>query len=90
MVKLEILIAILGGALTIFAFIECAMRDEAFIRRFPKWAWLLIIFFFGTLGSIFYLVAGREGGNSSIKRPTKKTKPRIIPPDDNPDFLRGL
>ena len=90
MVKLQGLLLIISSAVSLFAFIECAMRDETLIKKFPKWGWLLIIFFFGLFGSIFYLVAGRNGKNNGGPGFGKKPKPRQIPPDDNPDFLRGL
>ena len=92
MARIEGFFIIVGAALTLYSFVECAMRDETEIKKFPKWGWLLIIFFFGLFGSIFYLAAGRQGkrGGATFNRPTKKIKPRQIPPDDNPDFLRGL
>jgi hypothetical protein len=90
MAKFQGLLLIISSAVSLFAFIECAMRDETLIKKFPKWAWLLIIFFFGLFGSIFYLAAGRNGKNSGGGGFGKKPKPRQLPPDDNPDFLRGL
>ena len=90
MVKLEGFLFLLSAALTLYTFVDCAMRDQSQIKRFPKWGWLLMILFLGLFGSIGYLVFGREGKLSAPTRPQKKAKPRIIPPDDNPDFLRGL
>ncbi len=87
MVKFQGLFAVLSIALTLFAFVECAMRDETQIKKLPKWGWLLVIALLNSFGAIAYLFAGRVG--KLDKRP-KKGKPRIIPPDDNPDFLRGL
>ena len=87
MVKLEGLLLLCSLALVLFAFVDCAMRDDLQVKKLPKWGWLLVIFFFGAFGSVFYLVAGRNG----IRAPrAKKSKPRILPPDDNPDFLRGI
>jgi hypothetical protein len=89
MVKLEGFLLVLSLALSLYSFVDCAMRDDLQLRKLPKWGWLLVIFFFGTFGSVFYLVAGRNGARTpGIKKP--KGKPRILPPDDNPDFLRGL
>lgn len=87
MVKLQGFLVILSLALTLFAFVDCAMREDHQIRKLPKWGWLLVIIIFNTFGSVFYLVAGRNGARG-IK--PKKNKPRILPPDDDPDFLRGL
>lgn len=87
MVKLQGFIAVLSIALTLYAFVDCAMRDDAQIKRLPKWGWLLAIVLLTPIGSLGYLFAGRSG---SLQKRVKKQKPRIIPPDDNPDFLRGL
>jgi hypothetical protein len=87
MVKFEGFFVVLSLALTLFAFIDCAMREDYQLRKLPKWGWLLVIILFTTFGSVVYLVAGRNGNRA--QRP-KKSKPRILPPDDNPDFLRGL
>lgn len=88
MVKLEGFLVVFSLALTLFSFIDCAMREDHQIRKLPKWGWLLVIILFSTFGSVVYLVAGRNG--SRAIKPAKKNKPRIVPPDDNPDFLRGL
>lgn len=87
MVKLQGFIAVFTIALMLYTFVDCAMRDETQIKKLPKWAWLLIIFIFSPIGPIAYLAIGRVG---RLQKRTKKSKPRIIPPDDNPDFLRGL
>ncbi|CAB4881212.1 unannotated protein [freshwater metagenome] len=87
MVKIEGFFLILSLALSFYSFVDCAMRDETQIRKLPKWGWLLIIFFFGTIGSLSYLFIGRNGPRQPR---IKRGKPRILPPDDNPDFLRGI
>lgn len=73
--------------LAIYAFIDCAMTAQEKVRRFPKWAWLLIIMFFNFLiGPISWFIFGRPKkfpGAGGAKK-------RIIPPDDNPDFLRKI
>ena len=80
-------IGVISIALTLFAFVDCAMRDDLQIKKLPKWGWLLVIILFPPFGAVVYLVAGRTG---ALQKRQKKNKPRIIPPDDNPDFLRGL
>ena len=80
------LLILLPLALTLYTFIDCAMRDDSQIKKIPKWGWLLAILFLQPLGGIVYLVIGRIRGPKGPK-PGKK---RILPPDDDPDFLRGL
>jgi hypothetical protein len=83
-------LAIISAAISLFAFVDCAMRDETLIKKLPKWAWLLIIFFLGIFGSVFYLFAGRNGKFQRSGLKNKSKKPRILPPDDDPDFLNKL
>jgi hypothetical protein len=86
MFKLQALLAIASLALTLFSFIDCAKRDDTQIKKLPKWGWLLIILFFSAIGSIAYLVIGR----TRRERGPRPPKRRILPPDDDPDFLRRL
>jgi hypothetical protein len=85
---LRVLLFIVLAALPLYAFIDCAMKDDTQIKRLPKWGWLLIILFTQALGAIAYLVAGRNRGNGGGFK--KGPKRRILPPDDDPDFLRKL
>jgi hypothetical protein len=86
MIKLEAFLAVISIALTLYTFIDCAQKDETELRKLPKWGWLLVILFLSTFGSIAYLIAGRPRGNRGPKQPKRK----ILPPDDDPDFLRKL
>ena len=80
------LVILLPLALTLYTFVECAMRDDSQIKKIPKWGWLLVILFLQPIGGIVYLVIG------SVRRPRgpKPGKKRILPPDDDPDFLRSI
>jgi hypothetical protein len=86
MIKLEAFLVLASLALTLYAFIDCAMRDDSQINKLPKWGWLLVILFISSLGSIAYLVIGRSRGPKGPRPP----KRRVLPPDDDPDFLRKL
>ena len=83
MIKYLIILTVI---LDIYTIIDCAMTNQEKVRRFPKWAWLLIIVFTGTIGDIAWFVAGRP------RKPGQNRggRGRIIPPDDDPDFLRKL
>jgi len=52
----------------------------------PKWGWLLVILLISPFGAIGYLAIGRSRGERGPRPP----KRRILPPDDDPDFLRKL
>jgi len=88
MLRFSIIAFIAATAFIIYAFVECAIRDDALIKRLPKWGWLLIIFFLQFAGAVAYFILGRNrGGGGGFKKPPKR---RILPPDDDPDFLRKL
>ena len=83
---IRVLLPILLVGFSIFTLVDCARTDETLIRNLPKWGWILIIILIGTLGPIAYWIAGRP------KRPGRGGGPkrRILPPDDDPDFLRKI
>ncbi|MFZ9762672.1 MAG: PLDc N-terminal domain-containing protein, partial [Candidatus Nanopelagicaceae bacterium] len=82
MVRLAVIAAIITLALMIFSIIDCSRTAENNIRSLPKWAWLVIIIFVPAIGSLAWIIAGRPKGNGRGRR-----KRKIVPPDDNPDFL---
>lgn len=85
MVRLAVIAALITLALMIFSIIDCSRTSENNIRSLPKWAWLVIIIFVPAIGSIAWIIAGRPKGNGRGRR-----KRKIVPPDDNPDFLGKL
>ena len=84
----KIIPSLLIFGITIYALIDCARADESQIKNLPKWGWLLLIILLGLpipIGPTAYLIAGRNKPKG-FKRPQR----RILPPDDDPDFLRKL
>ena len=80
------LLILLPLVLTLYTFVDCAMRDDSQINKIPKWGWLLVILFLQPIGGIVYLAIGRV---RKLRGP-KPGKKRILPPDDDPDFLRSI
>jgi len=76
--------AILIGV-TIYALIDCARAYESRVKTLPLWAWLHLIIIAAPIGPIAYLIAGRNKPKGR-----KAPKRRILPPDDDPDFLGKL
>ena len=85
MIRFQILLLFITVGLTLYAFIDCAQKDESEVRNLPKWGWLLIILFISTIGPIAWFIAGRPKRQGP--RPPKR---RILPPDDDPDFLKKI
>ncbi|MEI6844164.1 MAG: PLDc N-terminal domain-containing protein [Actinomycetes bacterium] len=83
---MRFLIILLPVIFTIYTIVDCAKTDASEIRNLPKWAWLLIIIIIGTIGTIAYWIAGRPR-RTGLGRPPVR---RILPPDDDPDFLRKI
>jgi hypothetical protein len=79
----RILPILLSLGLTIYALLDCAQSEQERIRNLPKWAWLILIIVFQLIGSLAWLIAGKP-------RKLRQRKPRILPPDDDPDFLGSL
>ena len=86
MIKLQAIIFLASLALTLYTFIDCARRDDSQINKLPKWGWLLLIVLLSPFGAIAFLSIGRVRGERGPRPP----KRRILPPDDDPDFLRKL
>ena len=83
---LDVLILVGGLAVWLYGLFDCARTEQEVVRNLPKWAWLIIIIIFGSIGAIAWLLIGRPKGLIvSRKRPN-----RMIPPDDNPEFLKKL
>jgi hypothetical protein len=72
--------------LELYTFFDIARTDQDQIRKGPKWAWLLGVVIFEILAVIAWYTIGRPRNNRG-PRPGKK---KIIPPDDDPDFLRKI
>ena len=83
----RLLIPLLLMAFTIYTLVDCARTDETQVRNLPKWAWILIIILIQILGPIAYWAAGRP---KAPRLSGGKPKRRILPPDDDPEFLSRL
>jgi phospholipase D-like protein len=81
--------------LWIFCIIDVITTPEGQCRNLPKIAWLLIVILLMDIGSIAWLIAGRDW-NAEPRVPAAKApgrpagRPRANNPDDDEDFLAGL
>jgi len=87
-------LALLG--LWIFCLIDVITTPEGDCRNLPKMAWLLIVLILPDIGSIIWLVAGRNW-NQPANLPYKGNRGHAAPPrrhatnpDDDEDFQAQL
>lgn len=85
---IDFLLALGFIATWLYGLIECARTEQDAVRSLPKWAWLLIIILFSWIGAIGWFIFGRPKG-AQISRPRRRPG-TILPPDDNPEFLKRL
>ena len=72
-------------AFNLYAFFDCARTEQDQIKTGKKWVWLLAIFILEPIGAVGWFLFGKPRGNRGPRRTRK-----IIPPDDDPDFLRKI
>jgi len=77
-------LVVIGVAL--YALIDCARTPRGEVETLPKPLWLLVIVMIPLIGGLLWILAGRSDGGPV--RPGRR--PRLIAPDDDPDFLRSL
>ncbi|KJK55739.1 PLD nuclease N-terminal domain-containing protein [Saccharothrix sp. ST-888] len=87
---LRILPPLLVLALWIWAFIDCLTTPEQEARHLPKVAWVIIVLLFPLVGSIAWLVAGRQRAARTAGGPSGARGGRPTAPDDDPEFLASL
>jgi hypothetical protein len=103
MIRAYSLFLLLDLALLVVALIDCLSAEEFEIRALPRLAWVFLILLFSPIGAIAWFVAGRPArpvrlSNGQVARPgsgrsgaeSRPQQPRMLAPDDDPEFLRGL
>jgi uncharacterized small protein (DUF1192 family) len=78
---------IIGGFLAavfwVFSIVDCAVQPATRHRGVRKGVWILIVVLLPVIGGILWFVIGRRRKNDP--GPT-----RLVAPDDDPMFLRGI
>jgi hypothetical protein len=96
---LRVLPALIELTLLIYCLIDAIQTPAEEMRNLPKVAWILLILFIPLIGGIAWLVAGRpqRGSSRQVPWPATQTagfpeyeRPRVLGPDDDPDFLREM
>ena len=95
---LRILTILLPLALWVWAFIDCLTTPEEEVKHLPKVVWVIIVLLFPLVGSIAWLVAGKqrrpaqgaEGLHPAAAAGHERPRGRTLAPDDDPEFLASL
>ncbi|MQS13593.1 PLDc_N domain-containing protein [Streptomyces kaniharaensis] len=97
---LRILTFVIPLALWVWAFIDCLTTPEDEVKHLPKVVWVIIVLLFPLVGSIAWLVAGKQRGvpraaSTGARTPGRPEHERPrggrpLAPDDDPEFLASL
>jgi Phospholipase_D-nuclease N-terminal len=96
---LRVLPALIELTFLIYCLIDAIQTPTDDVRNLPKVAWILLILIIPVIGPIVWLVAGRPQRGSARQVPWRSTqtagypqyeRPRVLGPDDDPDFLREM
>ena len=96
---LRVLPALIELTLLIYCLIDAIQTPEAEMRNLSKLVWIVLILFIPLIGPIVWLVAGRpqRGSAGQVPWPSARSaghpqyeRPRVVGPDDDPDFLREM
>ena len=92
-------LALIAFAVWVFCIIDVITTPDGECRNLPKLAWLLLVIILVDVGSIAWLVAGRNWTPRPAELPYKgnRGRPATAPrrfngtnPDDDEEFLAGL
>ena len=62
---MSLLLSFLPIALIIFALVDLIRSDESQVKYLPKMGWVLVIVFLPVIGSIVWLVIGKDRGRAT-------------------------
>lgn len=100
MVRLEIALAVVGFALWVYCLVDVIGRGEDGVRHLPKVAWIVLVLLFPFVGSVAWLLVGRES-RTPRRSPHERAAP-AFPEYDRPgraaaqdaqadeEFLKGV
>jgi Phospholipase_D-nuclease N-terminal len=90
-------LGVVAFVLWIFCILDVITTPEGAFRHLPKIVWLLLVIVLLDVGSIVWLLAGRnwnaKGRTESMadaRQPAPRARARATNPDDDDEFLAGL
>ncbi|MEV4556658.1 PLD nuclease N-terminal domain-containing protein [Kitasatospora sp. NPDC049285] len=79
-------------ALWVWAFIDCLTTPDDEVRHLPKVVWAIVVLLFPLVGSIAWLLVGKDRATARRAATARPAQPptRPVAPDDDPEFLASL
>jgi hypothetical protein len=82
------ILVLLAVGVTSYSLVDCLRSGRDEVRGLPKPLWVVVILLlFPPIGGVAYLLFGRQPTSSPR---SMRGRPRVVAPDDDPDFLRTL
>jgi hypothetical protein len=85
---MRFLVYIVPIVLLVYCWVEIAQSDPHQVRQLPRGVWALVVLI-PVAGPVAWLVFGRPNGEEVVEA-ARRPRPRVIAPDDDPEFLRSL
>jgi hypothetical protein len=90
MVRFDIVVAVIGAALFIYALVDCISIYETRIKSLNKISWVFIIILLSAfVGPILWLTLGKARKSDPDTPVHGRTTTRQVAPDDDPVFLQN-
>ncbi|MBO0980398.1 PLD nuclease N-terminal domain-containing protein [Microbacterium sp. SD291] len=83
MARLLIVGGFLAAVFWVFSIVDCSVQPATRHRGVPKAAWIAIVVLIPVIGGILWFMIGRRRAND-------QGVPRVVAPDDDPEFLHSL
>jgi hypothetical protein len=85
---MRFLVYIVPVVLLVYCWVEIVQSDPRQVRQLSRGLWAVIVLI-PILGPVAWLVYGRPNGDEVVQT-APKPRPRVVAPDDDPEFLRSL
>jgi hypothetical protein len=87
---MRFLVYIVPIVLLVYCWVEIAQSDPRQVRQLPRGVWAVMVLI-PIAGPVAWLIYGRPNGEDVVEATSRpRPRPRVVAPDDDPEFLRSL